>query len=111
MNTAVNNSKILYERAKKAKTGETIVCPACGGHFVKKHYQQAFCGKRGKANAKGKRTLCKDQYDNRVRYHEGRISEHRRRHYAARGNSRHMTNDEYYAAMLHPMSSEALGQD
>jgi len=79
MNTiAMNNSKIVYGRNKQAKVGEEIVCATCGKKFIKTHYQQAFCGQKGKKNSKGKRTLCKDQYWNRVRYLNDDITDARR---------------------------------
>lgn len=48
-----------YELNKKAKVGETIVCPSCGRQFKKKSYQQAFCSNKGRNN-------CKDSYHNRA---------------------------------------------
>ena len=82
MDRALKNSMILYDRNKKAKVGEVIACATCGRKLTKKHYQQAFCGERGKQNSKGKKTLCKDQYWNRVRFHSGDISTARRQYMA-----------------------------
>lgn len=48
-----------YELNKKAKVGDTIVCPSCGRQFKKKSYQQAFCSNKGRNN-------CKDSYHNRA---------------------------------------------
>lgn len=48
-----------YESNKKAKVGDTIVCPSCGKPFKKKSYQQAFCRNKGRNN-------CKDHYHNRA---------------------------------------------
>lgn len=45
--------RLQYESNKSSKTGEMIVCPICGKHFIKKSYQQAFCC-----------TECKDAYWN-----------------------------------------------
>lgn len=55
----IKNMKALYKKAKAAKVGEIVVCPACGNKFKKTHYAQAFCRKYGK-------TVCKDYYWNNV---------------------------------------------
>ncbi|WP_018865087.1 hypothetical protein [Thioalkalivibrio sp. ARh3] len=47
--------KHAYAKAKAAKTGEQIACPACGKAQRKRSYQHAFCGQR-----------CKDWYWNRA---------------------------------------------
>ena len=49
-----------YETNKAAKVGSEITCPACGGVFVKKSYQQAFCC-----------GACKDEYHNQRRKNNG----------------------------------------
>lgn len=49
----------LYDAARKAKKGETCICPSCEKRFVKKSYQQAFCSNKGQGN-------CKDYFWNRA---------------------------------------------
>ena len=49
----------LYDKAKKAKVGETIICPSCKTEFKKTHWQQKFCKTKAK-------TKCKDYYWNNV---------------------------------------------
>lgn len=48
-----------YEKNKRAKIGDTCICPACLIEFVKEHYQQKFCKSKPK-------TFCKDYYWNNV---------------------------------------------
>lgn len=103
MKTALKNSMILYKNAKEAKVGDTVRCSTCGKAFIKTHYQQAFCGTSGKKNNKGKRTLCKDQYWNAVRFDSGNISDARRRYL----ESEHEHDHPYSSDGL----GDALGQD
>ena len=51
--------KERYNLNKKAKVGETCVCPSCNTDFEKTNYQQAFCKSKGG-------TKCKDKYWNTV---------------------------------------------
>ena len=51
--------KTLYENAKKAKIGESCICPSCNTTFIKESYQQAFCKTKQK-------TKCKDKYWNTI---------------------------------------------
>ena len=48
-----------YRRAKQAKVGESVTCPACSTTFTKTAPQQAFCKSKGG-------TVCKDKYWNTV---------------------------------------------
>lgn len=51
-----------YIKAKLAKVGDFVQCPACGRRFEKKSYNQVFC-----SNAKTKLSNnCKDRYWNTV---------------------------------------------
>ena len=103
MDRSLKNSTILYDRTKTAKVGEEIACATCGRKLSKKHCQQAFCGERGKLNSKGKKTLCKDQYWNRVRFHNGDLSTARRQYVKTELSGIILTS--------HPFSSDAPGQD
>lgn len=67
--------KEQYKHNKSAKVGETIVCPICGKHFVKKQWQQAFCCDNCKNkywNAKGDRHRDKNYYSNYNQKHPER---------------------------------------
>lgn len=55
---------IRYNNAKNRKVGDTVTCPVCKKSFIKRTYQQTFCGTRGKNKHLGKGRLCKDQYHN-----------------------------------------------
>ena len=58
----INAMKIKYDAAKKAKTGDTIICPCCGNRHIKTTYHKVFC-----SNAKTKgRNNCKDNFWNKV---------------------------------------------
>lgn len=46
----------LYESAKEAKAGDSICCPNCAQHFVKRAWNQTFC-----------KPACKDNYWNLVK--------------------------------------------
>lgn len=48
-----------YNINKGSKVGQELICPSCGTHFVKEHYQQVFCKSKPK-------TVCKDKYWNTV---------------------------------------------
>lgn len=45
-----------YENAKEAKAGDSVCCPSCAHHFVKRAWNQAFC-----------KPACKDYYWNLVK--------------------------------------------
>ena len=51
-----------YIKAKAAKVGDTVKCPACGKEFQKKTYNQMFCSN----NNRQRFGNCKDRYWNRV---------------------------------------------
>lgn len=55
-----------YTLAKNASVGSTITCPSCGVKFVKRSYQNTFCGLRGKNSHKKQGRKCKDMYWNSV---------------------------------------------
>lgn len=56
----IKRMKDLYQVAKQAKTGSTIVCPTCGKKHTKTTYQKVFCSN----GTKNKAHNCKDQYWN-----------------------------------------------
>ena len=55
MKSSIKSMEARYTKAINAKVGDTIVCPACGTHFIKTNYQSKFCKTKGK-------TKCKDYY-------------------------------------------------
>lgn len=58
-----------YDINKSAKVGEELVCPVCGGRFVKKSWQQAFCC-----------VSCKDRYWNQKRKDNGYFKRYNMEH-------------------------------
>ena len=100
---SVYQQECAYNLAKNAKVGETIVCPSCGRSTIKKSHQQAFCGLIGKTNKRGKKTLCKDRYWNRI------IPS---RHNKGQGSVIHDVQDnefefDDYLDSIHPSSEDA----
>lgn len=91
-----------YELSKKAKVGDTCICPSCKATFIKDNYQQAFC----KTNSG---TKCKDYYWNNVtpnkRNNTTRISPANAAWIASRPIREYGPELEE-----HPHSSESLGQ-
>ena len=51
-----------YIKAKAAKVGDTVKCPACGKKFVKKTYNQVFCNNNNNTRFGN----CKDRYWNKI---------------------------------------------
>ena len=66
LSNLIHNAVDTYKANKMASVGETVKCPTCGKHFIKRSYQHTFCGKRGKGKKEGKGRLCKDTYHNSV---------------------------------------------
>ena len=70
-----------YIKAKAAKVGDTVKCPACGKEFVKKTYNQVFCNNNNNTRFGN----CKDKYwntvDPRKRNNTTRISPANRAYY------------------------------
>lgn len=91
-----------YKINKSAKVGDKLVCPSCGTHFVKEHYQQVFCKSKPK-------TVCKDKYWNTVdpkkRNNTTRISPASQEWLDKQREKREIYEDED-----HPFSCEGLGQ-
>ena len=54
----MSERKQLYDKSKKAKVGDEIICPVCKTTFTKRQWQQSFCCpdcKNTYWNAKGDR--------------------------------------------------------
>ena len=51
---------------RNASVGSEIICPSCEREFIKRTYQNVFCGTRGKGKNSLKGRLCKDAYYNTV---------------------------------------------
>ena len=100
MKNKIKHTKRYLEN-KKAKVGDTCICPACGTEFVKEHYQQVFCKTKGG-------TKCKDKYWNTVtptkRNNTTRISP------ASQAWMDKRERERNYEDCEHPFSGEALGQ-
>lgn len=60
------NAKYIYLTNRGAKVGALLLCPTCGRRFIKRSYQNVFCGTRGKGGKKNKGVLCKDTYHNSI---------------------------------------------
>ena len=80
-----------YDKNKRAKVGDTCICPACLSEFTKTHYAQKFCKSKPK-------TYCKDYFWNNVdenkRNNTTRISPASAEYLRARLNER-AENDIY----------------
>lgn len=100
--------KKSYDLAKSKKVGEEMECPSCKHIFIKKSYQQTFCGRFGRK--------CNDNYWNNIDHRKfnntTRISP------ANRASTEIWLEDRYdnsysvydYCEDEHPFSSDALGQ-
>lgn len=59
---SIETLKKRYDAAKRAKTGDKIVCPWCGKTHAKTTYHKVFCSNQ---KTKGRRN-CKDMFWNNV---------------------------------------------
>lgn len=98
----IKNKKQLkksYDLAKTKKVGQEVECPSCRYVFVKRSYQQTFCGRFARK--------CNDNYWNNVDCRKfnntTRISPANRDYAERRERNDYLYDD-------HPFSTEGLGQ-
>lgn len=101
--------KNRYNLAKATKVGQTFKCPKCNCLTTKTTHQKTFCS-NGKTKGKGN---CKDGFWNLVDPNKRcRNTPYFQNVIAPKLNKEeNMSDEEYYYALTHPFSSEALGQE